>query len=602
MKQSLQTNNDYATMLISLLYKLGVRTFCLGSGSRSAPLAYALQNHAAANTIVHYDERSLGFFALGVAKQTDTPVCVITTTASAAANLHPAVMEAFMGNTPLIVITCDRPFEDNDRGMNQTCNQQNIFGEFVAKNVSLPAAPHSFDIKAITSAISYLYAKTKDHSLPVHINIPFREPLLAIDEEGKKDFPPQTKYLPTHSIPSPLSVEFISDTLASNEKGLIVVGGLSSSKDLEEIVSLSEKTSFPILADPLSGLREFGSSPTLISHYNQVIHHAGHLDSLKPEVILFLGEQIVSKRVLVWAKSLKKTRQILISSKKRRIDPTLEIDTCIEMNPTTFAKSLHPTIPQKSPSSYLSLWKSYSLTAMQSVEDFFTDQDQIYEPQCITSLLALEKGPSFSLFIGNSLPIRYADSLYFPKKIRRKMYGNRGVSGIDGNLSTALGICEAEGGPVVAIVGDCTFLHDACALHLMKARNIPLILVVINNNGGGIFHFLPYSKEQNLVDTFVSPPTSLDIGAIVTSFGIAYWKAEAAADYTKMLDHFLEEGSHGVIEIPSSNEENLAIHQKLEQHLKKQMDKTTKKERGSYFTLPKRKSLKNPKSFVSTVF
>ncbi len=589
-------------MIISLLYKLGVRTFCLGSGSRSAPLAYALQKHSSAKAILHYDERSLGFFALGVAKQTLTPVCVITTTGSAASNLLPSVMESYMNGTPLIVITCDRPFEDNDRGMNQTCNQQNLFGEFVAKSITLPATPHSFDTRAITSAISHLYAKAKNDSLPVHINIPFREPLLAIEEEIKKTYPPQTEYLPTYSLPSPISLEYVSDILSSYEKGLIIVGGLTTSKDLEEILTLSEKTSFPILADPLSGIREFGPSPTQITHYNQIIHHAGHLDNLKPDVILFLGEQMVSKRVLVWAKSLKKTRQLLVTGKKRRIDPTLEMDTCIETDPASFAKALHEVLPAKKPTSYLSLWKSFSLTVMESVEEFFADQDQIYEPQCITNMLTLEKSSSFSLFIGNSLPIRYADSLYFPKKISKKMYGNRGVSGIDGNISTALGICEAEGAPVVAVVGDCTFLHDATAIHLMKARNIPLIIIVINNNGGGIFHFLPYSNEKNLVDTLISPPTTLDIGAIATSFGIPYWKAEAAQDYTKMLDHLLEEGSHGIIEIPSSKEDNLQVHQELEHHLKKQINKHIKKERGSYFTLPKRKPTTNPKSYASTDF
>ncbi|MCH9616728.1 MAG: 2-succinyl-5-enolpyruvyl-6-hydroxy-3-cyclohexene-1-carboxylate synthase [Chlamydiia bacterium] len=598
MKLQCQNNSHYADLLISNLTGLGVFTFCIGSGSRSSPLALALKKNSLAETILYYDERSLGFYALGAAKYKGSPVCLITTSGSAVSNLLPAVMEAFMGNTPLIIITCDRPFEDSDRGMNQTCNQENIFGNYVAASKTLPPPPHSFNINAISSAISYIFAKAKYSQSPVHLNVPFREPLIDDTASEKIPFKMTTKYLPTHTMASEQSVEAMVDILSSNEKGLIIAGGGLDKKGLEDIILLGEKTSYPILADPLSGLRENGNSSVIITHYNQIIHHTKKMDSLNPDVIIFVGGHIISKSILVWAKSLKRTHQIIVIDKDRHIDPTLQIDTCIKASPGLFAKAICARIKRKEPSLYLSLWQSFSLTASKGIDDFFDRQDKIFEPGAIINLLPLLEDSPFSLFIGNSLPIRYADNFLFPKKISRRIYGNRGVSGIDGNISTALGICESAKTPLVAVVGDATFLHDIGALHMMRSRNIPLIIIVINNNGGGIFHFLPYSNNKDFLDTHISPPTQLDTGNIATAFNIPFWRAEKSSDYTKMVQHLLSENTGGIIEIPSCKEENLQIHQELEKYLGKQMDKSIKKERNSYFSFPKRKKIEST-SFAS---
>lgn len=598
MKLQCQSNSHYADLLIANLTNLGVLTFCIGSGSRSSPLALALKKNALAETILYYDERSLGFYALGAAKQKGSPVCLITTSGSAVSNLLPAVMEASMSNTPLIIITCDRPFEDSDRGMNQTCNQENIFGSYVTASKTFPAPPHAFNAKAITSAISFLFAKAKNSLLPVHINVPFREPLVDDAESEKIPLKMTTKYLPTQTLPSDDSIESIVDILSCSEKGVIIVGGDIDPKGIEDIILLGEKISFPILADPLSGLRENGNTSIIATHYNQIIHHTKKTNTLKPDVILFLGSPIISKNILLWAKTQKDSHQIMITGKQRHIDPTLEIDTCIMTPPGLFAKAVHTKIKRKEPSLYLSLWQSLSLTASKSIEDFFEQQDKIFEPQVLINLIPVLEETPFSLFIGNSLPIRYADNFLFPKKITRKIYGNRGVSGIDGNISTALGICESSKAPLVAVIGDATFLHDIGALHMMRSRNIPLILVVINNNGGGIFHFLPYSNNTSFINTHISPPTEIDTGNIAAAFNIPFWRAEASSDYTKMVQHLLSENTGGIIEIPSCKEDNLKIHQELEKYLGEQMDKSIQKERTSYFSFPKRKKTDRT-SFVS---
>ncbi|MCH9621919.1 MAG: 2-succinyl-5-enolpyruvyl-6-hydroxy-3-cyclohexene-1-carboxylate synthase [Chlamydiia bacterium] len=594
MKKSCQTNHELASLIISDLVNLNVKNFCLGSGSRSSPFALALKNNPMAHTITYYDERSLGFYALGLAKASKTPTCIITTSGSAVANLFPAVMEAYMDNIPLIIITCDRAFEDIDRGMNQTCNQTNFFGNYVEYFKTISSPPHQFDQSVISSTISFGVATSKKHLLPIHLNIPFSEPLIN-DTQPINFSHSLTRELPTQALLTDESFDYLSDILSTTEKGLIIVGGNCQDDAANSIISLSEKLQYPILADPLSNIREKGTFSTCITHYNQIVHHLGKSGTIDPEVIIFLGGHIISKNIMLWARSLTNTHQILVTEKKRHIDTTLSINTRIQMPLSDFANNLNEKTKRKESNLYLSIWKSHSLTIETSIDDFFDDAEKLYEPMCATSLIPIMQTSIFPIFFGNSLPIRYCDNFLFPKKISQKIYGNRGVSGIDGNLSTALGICKSLNTPLVAIVGDCTFLHDVGALNLMQKENIPLIIIVINNDGGGIFNFLPYSDQKNLLNDFISPPTDLNIGNIATSFNIPFWKADTSNDYTKMIEHLVSEKSPGIIEIPSEKKENLKIHQKLDAAILKALSKSVKKERFSYFTLPKKE-----KSYAST--
>ncbi len=600
MKEPCRNNNDYASLIISDLINLGVTDFCIGSGSRSAPIAKALKENPVANSLLHYDERSLGFYALGVAKASSKPVCIVTTSGSAVANLFPAVMEAYMDGVPLIIISCDRPFEDLDRGMNQTCKQENLFGEYVTYTKNFPAIPHTFNSSCITSSIAYLVAICKNTATPVHLNIPFSEPLIT-DEKPSKEPHTIPRYLPTHSVLTEDSLLHVIDILTFYEKGVIIVGGNYSNEIAGAIVLLAEKLHYPLLADPLSNIRELGSSAVTADYYNQIIHHTKKLSVLKPDVILFLGGHVVSKNVSLWTKSLKDTHQILVNSKHRHIDPTLQITTAITSDISPFVTELNKHLKKKEPTLYLSMWKQYSLSVKECIENFFEEKEKLYEPMAITSLLPLLEKKPFSIFFGNSLSIRYADNFLFPKKVTAKIYGSRGVSGIDGNISTALGICVKSKAALVAIIGDCTFLHDIGALTLMKQKKIPLIIVVINNNGGSIFDFLPYGQQKEFIDTMISPPTNLDIGNIASSFHIPYWKAEFSSDYVKMIDHLLEEKTGGIIEIPSNREENLLLHQMLDEYTRESIEKSIKKDKLSYFSFQK-KTVPVKTSFAFTDF
>lgn len=596
MKKPCQTNNEYANLIISDLVNLGVSHFCIGSGSRSAPLAEALENNTRATTVVHYDERSLGFYALGLAKGLNSPVCIITTSGSATVNLFPAVMEAYMDHIPLVVITCDRPFEDLDRGTNQTCDQEAIFGNYVDCSKTIPAPPHTFDSAMITSLLSYLIHRVKTTNTPIHINIPFKEPLIT--EAGSNLLAHSiTNHLATDSLLCEESLDYIIDLFSSFDKGIIIAGGNCDKGAANDILILGEKLGYPILADPLSGIRELGGSSMIISHYNQILHHVGELSQFKPDVVIFLGGHIISKNVLLWTKTLTSSHQIIVSDCKRNIDPTLSINTRICMKPSHFAKMINSKINHKPACPYPSLWQSYSLTLNHLIPDFFEQEDTLYEPVVITSLLPLLNKAPFPIFLGNSLSIRYGDNFLFPSSITKRIYGNRGVSGIDGNISTAIGICDALNTPLIAVIGDCTFLHDVGALHLMSKQKTPLILIVINNNGGGIFDFLPYADNKRLLENKISPASNVNVGNIAAAFNIAFWKAGNSSDYQKMIEHLLEEKSGGIIEVNTSREENVLIHKKLKAYIEKNIEKNLKKERGSYFFMPIKKTQKT-KSFA----
>lgn len=597
MNKFCKNNNDFADLIISDLTSFGITNFCIGSGSRSCPLALSLKNNTKTESILYYDERSIGFFAVGLSKSLLKPTCVITTSGSAVANLSPAVMEAYMDGVPLIIITCDRPFEDKDRGLNQTCKQDGYFSSYVHYSKTL-ITPYNFNPSVISSHISYSVNTSNCLKGPVHLNIEFKEPLIT--ETPKQVFThTRTKYLPTEKTLSSESLEYITDILSGTEKGIIVVGGNFDKNTAASVIDLAEKLHFPILADPLSGIREQGKNSLIISHYNQIIHHVKKINLLNPDLIIFLGGHIVSKNILLWSKHLKNCQQILVTDKPRHVDPNLEISLSINLDSKNFCECLINTTKRKPPCSFPSLWKQYALTVENSVENFFEDQEELYEPMSITNLIPILEETPFPIFLGNSLTIRYGDNFLFPKKITQKIYGNRGVSGIDGNISTAAGICKGLNMPMVAVMGDLTFFHDIGSLNLINKHNLPLIIIVINNQGGGIFDFLPYGHKKEFINTHISPTADLQIGNIASSFNIPFWKATTSNEYKKMIKHLIYEKTGGIIEIPSNKEENIKIHTALDINIEKDIQQSIKREKTSYFSFSKKQTL-NQTSYVFT--
>lgn len=457
-----------ASWVIDQLICQGVEHFCIAPGSRSAPLALAVANHPKAKATVHFDERGLGFFALGIGKATKKPAAVITTSGTAVANLYPAVLESAKSMTPMILLTADRPHELRFCGANQTMDQVKIFANAVREQTDLSP---DLDEKTTRSIIAQnVFDALKNPPGPIHINCPFREPLHVEDTltQGIKI---------QYSFP-----KLTADPLKVNaKKGVILLGPID--EDPSPVLALAKRLQWPIFIDLLSRT----SSTAEQIHSFDVIDKAP-----RPDFILHFGDRFISKRVLEW----KEIPRAHVSPFPFLQDPTRDLSIRIQSDINPFCK----TFEAKTDPTWLPAWKVLDCLPNKGLS------------------LPTER----PLFFGNSLPIRLADQGFFPEKAPQ-IFANRGVSGIDGNIATMAGIAEGLNAPITGFIGDQTALHDLNSLPLIKKHK--LLLIISNNFGGRIFEHIPISKSRHL-DRFFTASHLWTFEHAAKMFDIPYLKVE----------------------------------------------------------------------------
>lgn len=513
-------NITWAKALLEVLTKLGVQHVCIGSGSRSTPLAVALAENPDIETTVHYDERGLGFHALGIAKSSKQPAAIIVTSGTAVGNLFPALMEAYYDRVPLIIISADRPHELRGCGANQAPDQVKIFGHY-AHYVDLPCPDHAFPLgKTLAYALSL--------KMPMHINCPFKEPLLSFT---KKPFQTEiTEYAPTVSLPS---MQEWAHRLSAQKEGCIVVGDLHTGENPTAIFSLAKKLGWSVYADINSNIRGHGPC----------------LRSLPPraEAILHLGGRLVAK---TWPTA---PFYCLVTDHNEPLDPSRRLTHRITCDPIQFCEALLSLIAgeKECPTASVKDWKP-----------FFEAQPAINEPGIIFSLNELLP-PSWSLFIGNSMPIRDVNNFLFPERPLGPIFTNRGLSGIDGNIATALGIAKGTQKPTLAIIGDLTFLHDINSLPLLKNSLYPLIILVINNGGAGIFSFLPIAEKQEVLEDYVAAAHEIHFEAAARLFKLPYHHPKTKEEWHTTFSLCLERNQSCIIELTTNRAENKALHDEI---------------------------------------
>lgn len=444
-----------ASWLIDQLIQQGVGSFCMAPGSRSTPLMLAAVSHPKAKTHVHYDERGLGFFALGIAKASQKPVAIIVTSGTALGNLFPSVMEAYHSHTPLILLTADRPHELRNAGANQTCDQIKLFQPFVHFQTDLPT---SCDEKTIRSIGAQAYFAAKG---PVHLNCPFKEPLF---EEIK----------PVEGRP----IEIVEPRLVidpyrtKKSKGLILVGQLPSLKDTRAVLALANRLQWPVFADILSNARSY---PT-----KEQIKYFDWIHKPTPDFVLHFGKRMTSKKVLEWLKEIL-VEYIHISPWPDLEDPERILTSRVQADIGEFCKLFEGGHDLQ----WLSSWEDKE--PLFEEEGTFTE---VHAMRHIANVLPEE----FGVFLGNGMPIRDADHFLFPKHCHR-FFANRGLSGIDGNIATLAGVANEM--PILGFIGDQAALHDLNSLPLLKKTKHQVILIISNNFGGGIFHHLSIAKSAH---------------------------------------------------------------------------------------------------------
>lgn len=501
-------NQTYCDFIIQLLKQAGFKDFCIAPGSRSAPLAIAAQNQA--DIHVHFDERGLGFYALGLAKS-GRPAVVICTSGTAVANLIPSAIEAFQSGQRIVFLTADRPIELIDVGANQAINQQGLLQPNICQEVQI-AAPISH--QDITHALSSI-APALTHSGPVHVNLALREPLYG---QGAKltEAPRLPELNPPASLPE-------IRPLALTGRCLIVAGELSIN-EARAVNSLAQSTGCKILADVNSQLTANRS----VVHAGDLLakaHQLEHVDS-----VIQFGGRIVSKALNSWLGETNFKHYYLIRSHYQNLDPSGK------------AEQIHGDIAL----ACQQLAKQRFDTAdicLNSIERFqaYTSQQNFGELRACKQLLETLTKP-WQLFVGNSLPIRLVDQLT-PRNIQ--IYSNRGASGIDGLIATAAGL--AASAATVLLVGDTSALHDLNSLAL--ARDKQLVIVILNNNGGNIFDLLPPSGQPYQSQLFTMPHGT-NFSSAASLFGLGYHACHTSQDFQLALDAALiETNTAQVIEV-----------------------------------------------------
>ncbi|WP_416827785.1 2-succinyl-5-enolpyruvyl-6-hydroxy-3-cyclohexene-1-carboxylic-acid synthase [Ectobacillus polymachus] len=567
----------YLGSFVDEIARLHVRDVVISPGSRSTPLAMLMAEHADITTYLHVDERSAAFFALGMAKAKQTPVALLCTSGTAAANYFPAICEAFHSRVPLLVLTADRPHELRDIEAPQAMNQIGLYGSFVKKSfeLALPESSSSMYRYIRTSAKRAVRLSTDLPKGPIHLNFPIREPLIPdfslsdIWDQGRVHSNEESTG--TIRVSSPSYLESTANRLLSLEKGMIVCGDQQDPILAQAVVELAGTLQYPILADSLSQLRCGSHDKTYIMDcYDTFLRNEEIAAEWKPDVIIRLGAMPVSKALSKFIGKQKDALHITVDEAGAWRDPVRMTNEMVYANETQFCKELAVKVNKKEESDWMRLWKrmnDVSKKQLQEVDNY----DGRFEGKVITEVARILPDGA-ALFLGNSMPIRDADTFLFNEDKELTVFANRGVNGIDGVISTALGTSIIYS-PLVLVIGDLSFYHDLNGLLAAKLHQLNATIIVVNNDGGGIFSFLPQHEHKQHFESLFGTPLGLDYEHVVKMYGGAFSRPQSWQQFREHVKAgVFGKGLH-VVEWRTDRESNMSTHRDLWAAVSKQIDK-----------------------------
>jgi 2-succinyl-5-enolpyruvyl-6-hydroxy-3-cyclohexene-1-carboxylate synthase len=542
-----------AWALVDELVHGGVEHACVSPGSRSTPLALALDRHPSVTVHVHLDERSGGFFALGIAKATLRPVAIACTSGTAAAELFPAVVEASRSRMPLVLLTADRPPRLRGTGANQTIDQEDLFGAYVRAYVE-PPVPTSADHEPAWRDVA---GRALDALVPlpgpIHVNCPFEEPLVP----SAASVPPTpARAEPRSPRPwardaDPADADRVARAI-SGTRGVLVAGGHPG--DLTDVISFfAERLRWPVIAEPISGARRPGEA---LAAGQALLGSTGWVQAHRPDVVVQIGAMPTTRAAQDFVAA---TRSLVVIDRLHPDpDPEHRATVRIEADPTelVLAGAIDPA-----PGDWLTGWEVADDRAREAIDRSLDAEDEPSELRVARDLAAAIPEGS-TLVVGSSMPVRDLDYAMAPRRGIRVL-ANRGASGIDGHVSTVLGVATADLGPTFSLCGDLTLLHDAGALLWNARRGLDAVFVVPNNGGGTIFSFLGQRDLPELERLFVTPH-GLDLGAIVSAAGADHARVEHARDLVPALRRSAAAPGVGVVEVIVDPERNRRRHAEVQ--------------------------------------
>ncbi|GAB6182049.1 2-succinyl-5-enolpyruvyl-6-hydroxy-3-cyclohexene-1-carboxylic-acid synthase [Desulfotomaculum defluvii] len=507
---------NYIAALVDELYQLGLREVVISPGSRSTPLALLFCEHRF-KSYVNIDERSAGFFALGIAKENERPVILVCTSGSAVANYLPAIVEAKHSRVPLIVLTADRPPELRHVGAPQTIDQTKIFSNFTKyyEELSLPEENENmYRYVRVVMQRAYTSIMTPKYGV-AHINVPIRDPL--IPNLSKLDFS-QGRLENTFECLKGESCFLFDHSIIENKNGIIICGGDAYANYHQEVIKLGEQLKAPILADPISNLRNY-LNDIIIDSYDAFLNNDLIKKELKPQFIIHFGQVPVSKRLQQFLSMHQDVLYLQVDETFDYRNPALSTKKYIVSSPGLFAKSI---CIENGNTEYLTKWCNYQKKMRQQLNDVKNEMD-LLEGRLIQKIQNLLPRTT-RLVVANSMLIRHMDYFFESRNQDIKVLCNRGANGIDGIVSTAMGVSTANN-TTVLLIGDLSFYHDLNGLLIGKTHNLNLVIILFNNDGGGIFRYLPQSKEKHFDYLFLTPH-GINFEGLRTLYGITYYEAK----------------------------------------------------------------------------
>ena len=570
--------NEYIAALVDEFYQLGVRHAVFSPGSRSTTMAMLFKEHEGFETYMNIDERSASFMALGIAKAHKEPTVLVCTSGSAVAHYLPAVLEAQYSGVPLIVLSADRPHTLLHVGAPQTVDQHKIFGTAVNyfEELAVPQESHYYTYPRQVARKSYMKAMDTKKG-PVHINVPLFEPLVPElsrnhFEAGRSSF---KVVKPNYSsvfgcgnrnnlphINNAIDIAYgndstkeINDLLERYERILILAGPQIDIDEANTIRSFGEALQAPILADPLSNVRGCNTSDVVISTYDALLAGQALWHELKPDCVIQFGQIVVSKRVQQMIASWTDVEYIEVNPTMDSMNPTGKTTIHMQASIDVFT---HLYGKNNNSDTYLNIWRRLDQAGKKQLS-LAIDEPHCFEGRTIRELQK-QIPDDGQIFVANSMTIRDFDYFWFSGESKAVLYGNRGVNGIDGTISTALGLA-ANGRPTYLVTGDLSLFHDLNGLAVAKTHNLNLTIILHNNDGGGIFEYLPQKGTKHF-DYLFSTSQGLDYSGAAKLYGCSYIKIFNPDELSSVLANVSQEIGVHIIEIPTNREYSRELHKK----------------------------------------
>ena len=576
-------NNFWAYLLVEELVRNHVTQFFISPGSRSTPLTIAAAENAGAVKKICFDERGAAFAALGYGRATGRPAVLICTSGTAAANYFPALIEARQSRIPMLILTADRPPELQASGANQTIDQSKLYQNYPVWYFDYPCPDLSIQPEMVLTTLDQaVYRSLFPDPGPVHLNLKFREPLepSAVPfsanyrqsiKKWEKSSAPYTVYKQSLVIPEKIITEELVGRLNRTRRGILVAGQLPDQNTGRALISLAEKLQWPVFADITSGIRQHRTDLSMIRYFDHLLLSDKIKKEIRPELILHIGRPLTSKRFLKFISRMPPEEYVHLSQEFERLDPGHRVTQRFQGSLKHFCMDLSLKVDGQSNKK----WHHRLIMLDQYIHQLLTEkseEDSELSEVVLPILLSSHLMDGHGLFLGNSMPVRDFDMYSSGLPGNSSISANRGASGIDGTLACAAGFAAGLKKPVTLVLGDLALVHDLNSLALLTSSAFPVTVIVINNQGGGIFSFLPVSKYPHVFEPYFGTPHQFTFKQAAAMFGLRYSQPQTVKDFVHQYKKYSRTEKSTLIEIGTDRKKNFSLHRDLQNIIRNNLE------------------------------